>query len=219
MDVALTWVKKAPRGVTGDAILQSNAMADADIQVIIAVLGGDVDRYAELVDRYQTPAYHLAYSLLGHAEDARDASQEAFLRAYQSLAQFRRQAKFSTWLYRIVVNKCMDMARQHAKRIRPQLVAGDEPGEDGSWFLDVPDPAAGPGERTMNRELARRLSQAIATLPMQQRTACALHYLQGCSLAEAAGIMRCRLGTVKSHLFRATARLRTQLGPWLKEEA
>ncbi|MBI2496080.1 MAG: sigma-70 family RNA polymerase sigma factor [Candidatus Omnitrophica bacterium] len=77
-------------------------------EVIQAVLRGDVDRYAELVDKYQAWARRVAFSLLGNYEDARDASQEAFVSAYRSLGRFRASAAFSTWLYRIVVNECKD---------------------------------------------------------------------------------------------------------------
>lgn len=196
-------------------------MADADLAVIEAVLAGDVDRYAELVDKYQGPALRLAFSLLGNAEDARDASQEAFVNAYRALSRFRRGAAFSTWLYRIVVNECRDARRRRARQPAATVGLG-EPGpaeRDGeSLFLEVADPAAGPDEQLADRECARQLSRAIAALPLQQRTAFLLHHVHGLPLAEAAGIMGCRLGTVKAHLFRATERLQALLRPWLAKE-
>ena len=197
-------------------------MAQSETETIRAVLDGDVDRYAELVDRYQEPALRLAYSLLGNYEDAKDVSQEAFVNAYRSLGRFRGTAKFSTWLYRIVVNECKDAYKRRARQ--PAVVAGvGEPASDaddtGSLFVvDVEDPAANPGESATNRELSQRLSLAIGDLPMKQRTAFLLHHVHGLSLDETAAAMACRPGTVKSHIFRATESLRVQLAPWTSKE-
>ena len=195
-------------------------MAGQDADTIHAVLDGDVERYAELVDRYQGPAIRLAFSLLGNYEDAKDASQDAFISAYRALGRFRGHAKFSTWLFRIVVNKCKDTRRRSAHQ--PLAVAhigepaeGDDP--NTGLFVDVPDPGAGPGDRLATRELSRRLSLAIGSLPMKQRTAFLLHHVHGLPLEEAAAVMGCRLGTVKSHIFRATESLRVQLAPWTSE--
>lgn len=198
------------------------SMATQDADVIQAVLAGDVDRYAELVDRYQEPALKLAFSLLGNYEDAKDVSQEAFLSAYRALARFRGQAKFSTWLFRIVINECKD-AFKHRSR-RPMVVAsvgppdGVEEDEATLFVVDVDDPAAGPREQLAQRELAERLAAAIGRLPMKQRTAFVLHRLHGLALEDAAAVMRCRVGTVKSHVFRATESLRQQLTPWVGQE-
>ncbi len=191
-------------------------MADSDTDAIRAVRRGDTDRYAELVDRYQGPALRLAFGLLGNYEDARDVSQEAFVSAYQSLGRFRGAAKFSTWLYRIIVNKCHDALRVRLRQ--PSVAAGvgePDPGTNGhGWFVvDAEDPAAGPRDGLANRELADALQQAIGELSMNQRTAFMLHHLQGYALAEAAEMMGCRTGTVKSHLFRAVEHLRHRLAP------
>lgn len=191
-------------------------MADNDTDAIRAVLDGDTDRYAELVDRYQGPALRLAFSLLGDYEDARDVSQDAFVSAYQSLGRFRGAARFSTWLYRIVVNKCRDVQRRRLHR--PQVVGGvGEPDADANgagWFVvDVEDPAAGPRDDAASRELARELRRAIQDLSAHQRMAFMLHHMNGHSLEDVAGMMGCRVGTVKSHLFRAVESLRRRLAP------
>ena len=182
-------------------------MAGSDAEAIEAVRNGDVDRYAELVDKYQGRAIRLAFSFLGNYEDAKDVSQEAFVSAYRSLGRFRSASTFCTWLYRIIVNACKDTYRQHARQ--PVVVAGmGEPEPGGhpghSLFVDVVDPGADPSGQMANQELAGQLSEAIAALPMKQRTAFLLHHVHGWPLAETAQIMGCRLGTVKSHIFRAT---------------
>jgi RNA polymerase sigma-70 factor (ECF subfamily) len=194
-------------------------MGESDAETIHAILQGDVDRYAELVDKYQDQAIRLAYSLLGNYDDARDASQDAFVRAYRGLRRFRGRAKFSTWLYRIVVNACRDAQRSRARQ--PAAVAGvgePDPDDDENLFVDVDDPAASPAEQAAGRELGLQLSRALQGLPAQQRTAFLLHHVHGLSLDEAAGVMDCRLGTVKAHIFRATQALRRALGPWLAQE-
>ncbi len=196
-------------------------MADSDADTIRAVRAGDVDRYAELVDRYQDRAIRLAFSFVGNFEDARDVAQEAFLSAYRSLGRFRGAARFSTWLYRIIINRCKDVHRARARHpVVPALLggAGDDPVDGDGIFVDAPDPRPGPGEHAVNRELSGRLTEAIGELSMKQRTAFLLHHVHGLSVEEAAGIMGCRVGTVKSHLFRATSSLRARLTPWLTQE-
>ena len=194
-------------------------MAGGEAEIIAAVRRGEVDRFAELVDRYQDRAIRLAYTFLGNYEDARDVSQDAFISAYGALATFRGGARFSTRLYRIVLNKCRDQHRRRARRPAIAARIGDaEWNEDGNFFVDVDDPAAGPGEQLANRELGHRLTEAIGELPMKQRTAFLLHHVHGLALEETAEVMRCRTGTVKTHIYRATASLRGQLAPWLTEE-
>ena len=195
-------------------------MDPTDAEIIAAVLRGEVDRYAQLVDRYQAAAFRLALGLVGHYEDAKDASQEAFMNAYRALGRFRGGAKFSTWLYRIVVNECHDLVRRRARAPVISAAVGQPDPDDPntSIFVDVDDPTADPSAAVINRELGRRLTQAIGALPMRQRTAFVLHHVHGLDLTDVADVMKCHVGTVKSHVFRATAMLRTQLAPWLNEE-
>ncbi len=198
-------------------------MVADDAQTIQAVVAGDVERYAQLVDKYQVSALRMAFGLLGNYEDAKDMAQEAFISAYQGLGRFRQDAKFSTWLYRIVVNQCKDFHRHRSRR--PNVVAsigqsqGPELANEEGLFMDVADSVAHPAEQLANRELARQISLAIEALALNQRTAFVLHRLHGLSLDEVADVMGCRVGTVKSHLFRATAHLRSRLAPWWKQES
>lgn len=203
-------------------VILPSAMAESDARTIQAILAGEGDRYAELVEKYQAQALRLAFSLLGNYEDAKDASQEAFVNAYRSLARFRGTARFSTWLYRIVVNECKDVFKKRARQPFVVATVGEpDPDHDagGILILDVDDPRANPSDQLANRELSRQLSEAIEQLPMKQRTAFVLHHLHGLSLEEVAVVMSCRTGTVKSHMFRATQHLRTRLTPWVNEEA
>ena len=221
MDHALdATITRVVTRIAWDVILP-RPMAERDEEIIHAVLGGNVDRYAELVDTYQGQALRVAFSVLGNLEDAQDAAQEAFVRAYRALARFHGGSAFSTWLYRIVVNACRDTYRRRARQ--PVVVASvGEPesrADDGTLFVDVNDPSADPSDQVAQRELSHRLSGTIRALPMKQRTAFVLHHVHGLTLEEVSAVMRCRVGTVKSHIFRATGQLRRQLAPWLAQEA
>ena len=186
-----------------------------DEEIIEAVLQGEVDRYAELVTRHQSATWQLALSLVGNWDDAKELSQNGFVKAYRHLRTFRREAKFSTWLYRIVVNECKDFLRRRVRH--PQVVALlPDPETDGVVLFDVADPTRNPGEIAVEEEFAMQVSDAIKQLPLQQRTAFVLHHLQGLSLEEVAGVMRCRIGTVKAHLFRACEHLRLRIAPYVE---
>jgi len=208
---------KFPARAAAWNVILPDAMADDDAQVIRAVLDGDIDRYAALVDKYQARALRIAFSLLGNSEDARDASQEAFVSAYRSLARFRGDAQFSTWLYRIVVNACKDAYRRRARQPAAAGLGGSS--EDGEALFEIADASRSPQDALVQREASRRLSAAIDQLPLQQRTAFVLHHVHGLPLAAVAKVMACRVGTVKSHVFRASASLRARLNGWMTQEA
>jgi RNA polymerase sigma-70 factor (ECF subfamily) len=209
-------VGKNAAKAAGWSVILPGAMADDDADVIRSVLDGDVDRYAALVEKYQAQALRIAFSLLGNAEDARDASQDAFVNAYRSLPTFRGRARFSTWLYRIVVNACTDLHRRRARQPSAAGLPGDG-GEDA--LFEAVDHGVSPQEALSQRETSRRLGAAIKQLPPQQRTAFVLHYVHGLPLADVAEVMACRVGTVKSHVFRAAGSLRAQLNGWMTQEA
>jgi len=190
----------------------------SDEEIIEWVLRGEVDRYAELVERYQQSMWRLAYGMVGDFEDAKEISQNGFFKAYRHLAGFRRSARFSTWLYRIVVNECKDFFRRKGRRPVFVQLPSDPESEEAVLF-EVADPRGDPGDAVAQRELAVALSQAIEQLPMKQRMAFTLRHLQGMSLEEISQVMGCRTGTVKAHLFRASEHIRILMEPFVKEEA
>lgn len=188
-----------------------------DAEVIEAVLHGDVDRYAELVIPYQQAAWRLAYGFVGNWDDAKELSQNGFVKAYRHLRAFRKQAKFSTWLYRIIANECKDFFKRNNRR--PRLVSQPEGVEtDDPVVFEVADPGGDPSDILAARELAGCIQQAIGQLAGKQRTAFVLHHLNGLPIDEVAGVMGCRVGTVKSHLFRSCERLRVALSPYLQAQ-
>ena len=165
-----------------------------------------------LVARYQGRAYRLAWSLLRNAEDARDVSQDAFIRVWEAADRFRGDARFSTWFYRILVNRCLD----HKRRGRwwTRLVArDDDPAADVSAVERQPAPGPDAGDQVSAAQTMARLWDAVQRLSPQQRAAVILHAQEQLSIAEIADVLRVAEPTVRVHLHRAVAALRKDLVP------
>ena len=172
----------------------------ADEADIAAFRAGDKDAFGPLVRRHQQRAIAVAIGILHDAEDARDACQDAFMRAYRALDRFDGSAQFSTWLHRIVVNVCIDRLR----RVTPPLQPIDD--LEGVLASDE-DPA-----RSLGRtRLGAQLSAALGQLGDKHRTALVLRELQGLSYQEIAQATRCSVGTVMSRLFYARRRMQALL--------
>jgi RNA polymerase sigma-70 factor (ECF subfamily) len=161
---------------------------------------GEVAAFEWLVQRHQQRALMVALGLLRDREDARDACQEAFLRAWRALPRFDGQAQFATWLHRIVVNVCIDRLRRHT----PAQVALDDV---ASTLCASDDPA----HRAEGLELGTRISCALNQLSATHRTVLVLREIEGLSYQEIADSMRCSLGTVMSRLFHARKRMQALL--------
>lgn len=167
---------------------------------------GDVDAFNRLVLTHERPVYSLTYRLLGNADDAADATQEAFINAYRAIGTFRGE-EIRPWLFRIAARCCYDQLRRR-KRRREDSLEGES--EEDSW--DPPtSPEHGPEQGALRAETAAVIEQALQTLPFDQRMIVTLCDVQGLSYEEAAEIADVELGTVKSRLSRARARLREML--------
>jgi RNA polymerase sigma-70 factor, ECF subfamily len=161
-----------------------------------------------LVARYQARAYRLAWSILRNAEDARDVSQETFVRLYETAGRFRGDSKFSTWFYRILVNRCLDHRRR--RRWWRQMVASE--GTGGRRLLDQqPAPPRDPTGDVEREQMSRRLWDAVGLLSPQQRAAVLLQAHEELSTAEIAAVLKCSEVTVRVHLHRAVTALRKSL--------
>lgn len=173
--------------------------------VILRVQQGDANAFEALVTAYQKQVYNLALRTVGNPEDAADLSQEAFLRAYRSIASFRGDSKFSVWLYRLTTNICIDFLRSRGRKPTVSLtVEGDD---EESEELDVADERYDPEENFQRAELQRAVQRGLNTLPKEFRTILILRELEGMSYAEIGEILHLEEGTVKSRLFRARSRL------------
>ncbi len=186
---------------------QAARIAQQDEAGLVArVVAGDRVAFGVLVERYAAVARRVARAVLGNAEDADDAAQDAMLSALVKLDQYDARRPFGPWLLRIVANAATDRRRRrtvrHAQPLDPGLTAGGP----------RPDTTA---ER---RALSERLRQALAELPERRRVAVVLFDVEGYSHAEIAGILGIPEGTVRSEVFHARRRLRALLADW-KEDA
>ncbi|MBM3475203.1 MAG: sigma-70 family RNA polymerase sigma factor [Armatimonadetes bacterium] len=183
---------------------------DADDRLVHQTLAGDLKAYGALVDRYRKRVYNLAYRMLGDRERAEDATQEAFIRAYRGLRSYRPSARFASWLFSTTSHVCID----HLRRRPFAAVSIDEPGVRPATAEGIDaDPPAAYG-RT---ETQAQVHHALGRLPDTQRLAIALVHLQGLSYEDAAEVMGCPVGTVKSHAHRARTTLKRLLTPQFQE--
>ena len=175
--------------------------------LIAATQRGEVPAFNQLVLTHQSMVYNLAYRILGDAEAAADASQDAFLAAFRAIKKFRG-GSFKAWLLRIATNACYDQLRYKQRRptspLEALLVETDKP----SSFTD---PTEGPEGYTLRQELGQAIQAGLNTLPPDQRVALVLSDVQGFSYQEIAEITRSSLGTIKSRLSRGRAKLRDYL--------
>lgn len=184
---------------------------DAEIdagRAIEAVLAGDPEAYAVLVRACQARVFGLCLRLLRDRGEAESAAQDAFLKAYQALADFRGGASFETWLTRIAVNGCRD----RLKRKRRVLYFHQSSAPDEESFLEPAVSSEPSAERlVLSHEIRERLSAALGELSPKQRIAFTLKHLEERSIPEIASLMGLDSGTVKSHLFRAAGKIRARL--------
>jgi RNA polymerase sigma factor (sigma-70 family) len=169
-------------------------MQQNENQLINRILEGDVPGYAVLVDRHKDMAYTIAFRILGKREDSEEVVQDAFVKAFQNLSSFRQDAKFSTWLYRIVYNTAISRKRIKSPEFRsiedtPYADKGIEPDEDSE------------------KEQGRILEQALKKLPEEERTILTLFYLEESSVEEIHTITGLSKANIKIKLFRSRKKL------------
>ena len=177
-----------------------------DTELVRKAAAGDSDAVEQLVLSYEKPIYNLCLRMCGNADDAMDLTQETFLKAWRSLGSFRADAAFSTWLYRLCSNLCIDHLRREQKRKVLPLQVEDSDGDERP--LDVPDPAAGPEERLSAQEDRQQVAAALQSLEPEYREALTLRVLHDLSYADIAAVLQVREGTVKSRIARAREKMR-----------
>ena len=174
----------------------------------------------QLVLRYQQKIYAIAYQMLdGDAEEARDRTQDAFLKAFRNIKRFKGKSSFYTWLYRIVINTCIDARRRHRRWKEIFFPWRFEKNKDAApensleEFADA-NPNSDPLATASGRQLEDDVKSALKKLSKRQRTIFQLKVFQEMSIAEIAEAMELAEGTVKTHLFRATRTVQKQLKGW-----
>lgn len=184
-------------------------MSNIDEQRLIQLAAkGDCEAFEQLLRRYESAIWRLCYRMTANEEDAADLTQEALVRVWQKLPDFRFRSSFSTWLYRLTTNLCLDFLR--SKKRRPTVPLERE--DDGEPSLPEPrDPAPTPEEAILASEEQERLQKALAALEPEQRRLLALRVDRELNYAQMAEILSVPEGTVKSRLARAREALRKKL--------
>ena len=190
-----------PMGLAGLSESPSVKVPDReeDREAILACQAGDRAAFDRLVERHQRQVYRLCFRYVNNHEDASDLAQDAFVKAYKAIGRFRGDSAFSTWLYRIAVNTCLNFrsARRMAQEELSETLA---------------DPGTPVVQRMQERELSQQVREAVTRLPEKQRATLILKIYHDLTHEEVAGILGSSVGTVKANLFHAVGNLRKMLG-------
>ncbi len=180
-------------------------MGRSDEELVEACQAGEMSAFDVLVARWEDRIRGAAYRFLGSEEEARDVAQEAFLKAYRALGGFKREARFSSWLYQIATNLCRDRLRRRRTRGTVSLEALEETGPV------IMDPRPGADERLQQLDLGRVVRRAVEALPEEQRVVVILKEYQELTFLEIAQALDVPLSTVKTRLYRGLGQLRLRL--------
>ncbi|WP_409252565.1 RNA polymerase sigma factor SigW [Bacillus sp. SCS-153A] len=173
------------------------------------VLRGDQDAFAEVVELYKDKVFQICFRMLGNRHEAEDIAQEAFIRAYVNIHTFNQKRKFSTWLYRIATNLCIDRIR---KKKPDYYLDAEVTGTEGlTMYSQVAAEGQLPEEEVEGMELQAEIQRQILKLPDKYRSAIVLKYIEELSLLEISEILDLPLGTVKTRIHRGREALRKQL--------
>ena len=184
-------------------------MKKSDSPLIHRALRGDQKAYAELLERYRGPLYNLLYRMVRSKEETEDLVQEAFMKAFASLATFNEEFAFSTWLYKIAINNTIDHLRK--KRLRTYSLDKPIQSREGEVKREYPDVSWAADKDVLSTEKTAIISQAIDELPEKYRMAIILRHTEEKSYEEIAEILNIPLGTVKARIFRAREALKRKL--------
>ena len=176
--------------------------------LIRQVQSGSHEAFAQLVKRHETHVYNLCLRMCGNPEDARDLSQEAFLKAWRGINLYKSESSFSTWLYRLTSNVCIDFLRRQKRRPTVSLTVEDG---DSSAELEIEDLEPSPEEQVLHQERTRAVATAMTQLEEEFRLVLTLRVVQDLPYEEIAGILDIKVGTVKSRLARARLKLKKLL--------
>ena len=202
----------------GSALATVMSLADSDDAALVReAQAGNRAAFEELVHRYDRDVLRLALNLMRRTEDARDVYQEAFLKVYRNLHRFRFECSFYTWLYRIVTNVCLDHIRRRQARPEdqaPELRAAQQEDASTDFFERQREqrPTLDPERHLLGEEIKKRLASAMERLSPRERIVFEMKHYQGLKLRAIGDALGTSEETVKNSLFRATRKLRNELG-------
>ncbi|MFZ5515411.1 MAG: RNA polymerase sigma factor [Candidatus Zhuqueibacterota bacterium] len=185
-------------------------MEKSEKLLILKAQRGSQSAFESLVANYDARVLGLIYSMLNNWEDARDVYQDVFLKVFKSIGNFRFQSEFYTWLYRIVVNECINYRRKRSQKMHDSIDDVVEQMESDLKFVHD-EVISNPERNMLEKELQREISQGIEHLSPKQKAVFTLRHYHGYKLSEIAEIMNCSEGTIKNYLFRALQKMKEQL--------
>ncbi|MBI1849771.1 MAG: sigma-70 family RNA polymerase sigma factor [Planctomycetes bacterium] len=191
---------------------------DSDVALMLGLQKGDTAAFEILLRRHQEPILNLAYRFLGDRDEAEDLTQDVFLRLYRARASYRPDAKFTTWLYRIASNACLNALRARKGRRAMSLEGLAADGRNATPIQIEDTKASAPPVALLRDEMGERIRGIVDGLPDAQRLAIVLNKYQDLSYEEVAEAMDLTVMAVKSLLFRARERIKERLMPYLREE-
>jgi len=184
-------------------------MTDSEKILLRQSKAGDLVSFERLIEKHQQVAYNVAYRMVGNEEDAKDMTQEAFIKVFKSIGSFREDSSFSTWLYRIVMNTCKDELRK--KKIKVVSIDRDIEVGESSVSFEIPDQTYSPEVVYEKKQLHQMLSQALTELPETNRIVVIMRDVQGFSYEDIAECINVPVGTVKSRINRGRHMLREMI--------
>jgi len=187
-----------------------------DHELVVKAQNGNNLAFEKLVMKYDRLVLNIAYAYRNSKDDADDIYQEVFLRVYRGLKNFQLRSKFSTWLYRITVNVCIEFKRKAKVRDHESLDTGDDEDESSVSFASVIDSGVKTDQETLDNETSELIQSELDKLPQQLKMAFTLKYYQGLKIKEISNMMNCTEGTIKGYLFTSSRKLRAKLKPILK---
>ena len=179
-----------------------------DEELVALCQQGQGEYFEILVRRYMEKAFRIAMDFTHNTEEAKDLSQDAFLRAFSRIRQFDGRSSFYTWFYRLVVNLCLDHTRRKGKIIWERIESETESASTPAWLKDT---SSSPDENVIAGETKRKVDETLEAMPNKQRTAFLLRNHQGLSVPDIAKVMKTTEGTVRVYLHRAVTALRQSL--------
>jgi RNA polymerase sigma-70 factor (ECF subfamily) len=182
-----------------------------DAEAVAQVRAGNSDAFRVLVERHSRAVFRLAYRMTGNEQDAEDAVQETFLRAFKQLRHFDGRSSFSTWIYRVCSNCTIDGLRVRKKHSQKRVTAQED--AETEILVQQPSPSPSPERLTQSQEIANMLGPALDTLSIMERTAFVMRHYEGLGIEEIGRILDVQPNAAKHSVFRAVQKLRRALEP------
>src|SRR5690349_22423402 len=189
---------------------------DPDAALMLRVKQGDTDAFEQLVDKYKQPVLNVIYRMLRDATEAEDVAQTVFVQVYKSAARYQVASKFSTWLFTIVRNLCLNEIRRRSRHPTDSMDATHPENEEQPWQQFEDKKAAPPPDSLLEGELEEKINQALDDLPENQRTAIILCRQNELSYEDIAKVLKTSVSATKSLIHRGRETLKQRLKPYLK---